>query len=152
MNGEYLKCSRCGWPNDTWDSDVCSRCEAQQGKVRRVGIVGSRNFPDLWMVSAFVSTLPLGAVVVSGGAQGVDTMAAAAALDRNLEVEIHRPVWKLPNGTTDRGAGFKRNKTIVDRSTELWAFIYNRSKGTLNTMEWAKRLGKPLTVVAVEEK
>lgn len=118
--------------------------------IRRVAVVGSRAWPDLWIVTAFVSTLEPGTVVVSGGADGVDSAAERAAKEFGLETEILRPVW-YRNGALDRGAGFRRNKTIVDRSTEVHAFVYNQSRGTLNTVQWAKVLGKPVKVYTLND-
>lgn len=117
---------------------------------RRCAIIGSRAWPDLWFVESFVSTLEPGTVVVSGGAKGVDSAAVAAAKDLGLETEVHEPVW-YRNGALDRGAGFRRNRIIVQRSTEVVAFIYNKSKGSENTVQQAKALGKKVRVFRMEE-
>jgi hypothetical protein len=50
----------------------------------RVGVVGSRSFPALGLVSLFVASLPAGCVVVSGGCRGVDSVAQVAAEARGL--------------------------------------------------------------------
>lgn len=54
------------------------------GTEEVVAIVGSRAHPRIELVADFVATLPEGAVVVSGDAEGVDRAAALAALGRRL--------------------------------------------------------------------
>ena len=59
-----------------------------------VGIVGSREFPQLERVADFVRKLAAkypGAVVVSGGARGVDRAGEAAAERGGLEIISFRP-------------------------------------------------------------
>jgi predicted Rossmann fold nucleotide-binding protein DprA/Smf involved in DNA uptake len=41
----------------------------------RIGIVGSREFPQLKLVDFFINDLPMGVTIVSGGAKGVDSYA-----------------------------------------------------------------------------
>ena len=60
----------------------------------RVAIVGSREYRDLDAVTRFVAKLCKkypGAIIVSGGARGVDEAAEAAALDCGLGVISYRP-------------------------------------------------------------
>lgn len=59
-----------------------------------VGIVGSRDFPSLDAVERWISALATkhpGAVIVSGGARGVDRTAERMASSRGLEVVSFRP-------------------------------------------------------------
>ena len=43
--------------------------------MKRLGIVGSRHFPARDGVGSFVASLPPDTVIVSGGAEGVDSWA-----------------------------------------------------------------------------
>ena len=52
----------------------------------KIAIVGSRDFPQLERIDAFVDSLSPGDVVVSGGARGVDSRAERRARARGLEV------------------------------------------------------------------
>ena len=116
----------------------------------RLGIVGSRSFPRLDLVVAYVESLPKGTVVVSGGAIGVDLIAQTTAKECGLEVFPCDP-------DPDRGiAGlFERNTRIVQVSDVLVAFITHCRKcppgrcrrggwthGTSDTVEKAQRVGK----------
>jgi hypothetical protein len=49
-----------------------------------VAVVGSRDFPSLIHVRRYIANLPAGAIVVSGGARGVDRTAEEEALECGL--------------------------------------------------------------------
>lgn len=118
--------------------------------VKRIAIVGSRTpkspsndeqvaeFAIIERhVRALVWKLEPGSVVVSGGAHGVDRIAAESARLRGLVVVEHLPDW-----SKGRGAGMTRNTTIVEDATEVHAFPSSWSRGTWDTIEKAQRAGK----------
>lgn len=119
----------------------------------RVAVVGARPVPD-WMPShalflrlveaaaRFVRTLPPGAVVVSGGAAGVDTAARDSARARGLEVVEHVPDYAAHG----KRAPLVRNAAIVDDCDELHAFPAPWSRGTWHAVRLAKAAGKMVTV------
>lgn len=118
----------------------------------RIAIIGSRDYPHLRDVSAFVAGLAPGTTVVSGGAPGVDRMAVAAARYRGLGVEEYRPDY----ARLGRRAPLVRNATIVERVERLVAFWDLRSNGIAYTLLLARAKGIPITVFgakaeAVEE-
>ena len=108
-----------------------------------VAVVGSRDFSDLEQVRRFVDTLPENAVVVSGGARGVDRTAEAAARARGLLVETSLPNWKR----FGRSAGFVRNFANIRRADRVVAFWDRQSRGTAHSIGIARQMNKPLTVV-----
>lgn len=119
-----------------------------------VAIVGSRNFPNLELVRAFVRGLPENSWVISGGAFGVDSTAEITALDRNLWVASYRPEkdgvqyrirlyeWNPHGDTLEATVGFAdtfvkaahmRNQLIVDRAvSESGAVVAYRAEGKSN--------------------
>lgn len=105
--------------------------------MRKIAIVGSRNYPKLFLVEEFIQQLPLDCIIVSGGAAGVDITAEKVAQKRNLSVEIYYPDWSL-----GKRAGFLRNKTIVDSSDEVWAWWDEVSRGTKSSIDLAIKAGK----------
>ena len=107
-----------------------------------VGIVGSRAYPAPQYVRAFVNALDAASTVVSGGAPGVDTVAADAAHERGLAVTIFLADWDKH----DRKAGPLRNKQIVDASDQIIAFWDGKSRGTLNSILLATNAGKPVKI------
>lgn len=108
------------------------------GGLVRVAIVGSRDYADLRRVAEYVKTLPSDTVIVSGGAVGVDTTAAVAARKRGLIVEEYLPNYALYG----RHAPIIRNGDIVSHADFIAAFWDGKSRGTKNTIDRAKRLGK----------
>lgn len=115
----------------------------------RVAIVGSRRRTDRAAVEAAVAELPIGTVVVSGGATGPDTWAAEAARVRGYAVVVHRP--DLPDGLRGRWDAarryYARNQAIVDDCDRLIAFpAPDRKGGTEDTIRRALCAGKPLDI------
>jgi len=96
-------------------------------------------------VREYVRSLPAGTIVVSGGASGVDQCAEAEAKACGLNVEIHYPQWRGPNGF-NRGAGFARNRAIVHAADAVTAFWDEVSRGTRHTIDVTLEMGKPLIV------
>lgn len=108
----------------------------------KVAIVGTRDWPNPEEVVSFVSRLKWDTTVISGGACGVDTIAATAAVKRGLQIKIFTADWD----TYGRAAGPIRNKEIVDAADGVIAFWDGVSRGTLSTIEFAKAAGKPVIV------
>ncbi|MDX2272647.1 MAG: SLOG family protein [Cyanobacteriota bacterium] len=59
----------------------------------RVAVVGSRTYWDLKAVRDFITQLPEGCTVISGGARGVDQTAEQAARARGILVQIYPADW-----------------------------------------------------------
>ncbi len=108
----------------------------------RVAIVGSRDYPDIDHVLAYVRLLPPESVVVSGGARGVDEAAEAAALECGHRVESIAADWK----NRGRRAGPERNAKVVERADRVVAFWDGKSRGTLDTIRKAVAAGKQCAV------
>jgi hypothetical protein len=94
-------------------------------------------------VVEYVMSLPEGSVVVSGGAIGVDSVAAEAARSRGLEVVEHLPDYERHGG---KMAPLVRNILIVDDSDEIIAFPAPWSTGTWHAVGVARDKGKTLCV------
>ena len=108
----------------------------------RVAIVGSRGWRDLGAVKSLIASLPDDAVVISGGALGVDSAAELFALSRGLTTLVYTPDWEKHS----RKAGYMRNRTIVENADRVVAFWDGKSKGTQHTINIAKELGVPCEV------
>lgn len=108
-----------------------------------IAIVGSRHFPDLDLVRAHVQSLPSNAVIVSGGASGVDTVAVEEAKLLGLGTIVYKADWKA----FGRRAGAIRNQLIVDSATSIVAFWDNESKGTKITIDMATKANKPIQII-----
>lgn len=112
------------------------------GLPERVAIVGSRDFPDLEAVRAYVRALPRGTVIVSGGARGVDRAAAQEGRRLGLEVVELFADWDR----LGRRAGIVRNRRVLDFCDRVVAFWDGVSRGTRDVIEEARRRGIPVEV------
>ena len=109
------------------------------GKGERVAIIGSREGVDADCVREYVRALPAGTVVISGGARGVDSVAATEAKKMGLEVREWLPDYEK----FGRLAPLCRNQNIVDDSDRVVAFWNGGSRGTKNAIDLAQKAGKP---------
>ena len=115
-----------------------------------IGIVGSRRWKNREDIEDLVNTLAADTTVVSGGARGVDTWAATAALQRGLKVVEFLPELP-PNGSPKweyTKAYYARNRQIAEYCDVVYAFVASdRKGGTENTIKHAKELGTPVNII-----
>ena len=115
----------------------------------KLAIVGSRNYPreqytcfcqhvDSWIAGHQPPSL-----IVSGGAQGADLLAARYAVEHKIPLKVFRPDWN----THGRAAGPIRNTLIVKECDAVIAFPLGDSVGTWDTVNKGKRCGKEVTVI-----
>ncbi len=111
----------------------------------RIAVVGSRNISLSFerFYELLCDLLPDNATaVVSGGARGVDRLAAQFAKLHNLPVTEHLPDYDA----FGRIAPLVRNRTIVDDADFIVAVWDGKSRGTLNTIDYTLECNKPLVV------
>jgi hypothetical protein len=110
----------------------------------RIGIVGSRTFDNYELLVNTLSIFAEGIdVIVSGGAQGADSLAAKYANDLEVDCLVLKPDWDK-NG---KSAGFIRNQQIVDASDMIIAFWDGKSKGTEDLINKARIAKKPTFII-----
>jgi len=111
----------------------------------KIAIVGSRTFDDYNLLSDIVGRFAAHYVkvtIVSGGATGADLLAKRFAEDSGFDYLEFLPDWdKL-----GKKAGFVRNEDIIKSSDVVFAFWDGVSKGTANSLNWAKKMRKPTTI------
>lgn len=86
--------------------------------------------------------------IITGGARGVDACARRYAEETGIRYREFLPEYNKYG----RAAPILRNKQIVEYADIVVAFWDGKSKGTMNTIETAKKLGKRVIVHFVEEK
>ncbi len=87
--------------------------------------------------------------VYSGDAPGIDQMTEDWAISRGYKFEAIPAVWQLPDGSTDRGAGMKRNEILIAKGTHVVAFWDGKSTGTKHSSGLAKELNKTRMIVPI---
>ena len=84
--------------------------------------------------------------IVSGGALGVDSIAAEYAREHGLELVVIRPDYTSVSESR-RFAPLLRNTDIVTQSDYCIFFWDGRSRGTSHTITEARRLGRHGVVI-----
>jgi NAD(P)-dependent dehydrogenase (short-subunit alcohol dehydrogenase family) len=111
--------------------------------MTRVAIVGSRHYPDLERVAAYVRGLSPTASLVTGSASGVDAAATRVARERGLPVLVLGASFEE---LRDASAAASRNQRLVDQCDVLVAFWDGSSEGTRRTVDRALDSGKEVHV------
>lgn len=115
---------------------------------RRVAVVGSRSFRALHLVRDLVLALPVDTTVVSGHAAGVDVVAEIVARQRDLPTVVH-PVRRAADGVLVdpfTKAAMARNTLVADDSDDGDAFVNAESRGTWDTVQKLRGLGKVVRI------
>lgn len=115
----------------------------RKARIVKVAIVGSRKWTDEKRIVKYIKDLPKDSVIVSGGAQGVDQTAIYWAKFFALETKVYLPDWNKHG----KSAGMIRNSLIVEDCDRLVAFWNGKSKGTKDSIDKARKAGKPVEVI-----
>jgi predicted Rossmann fold nucleotide-binding protein DprA/Smf involved in DNA uptake len=103
-----------------------------------VAVVGSRGVRSCKALTVRLAELAPDQVV-SGGAEGVDTLAASWARAHGVPLLELRPDYAAHGPTA---ATHVRNAEIVKRASLVLVVWDGKSKGTLSTLKAARRLGR----------
>ena len=110
----------------------------EKDKNKVVAVVGSRGVKSCAALARRLAELEP-TQVVSGGATGVDTLAAEWARTHGVPLLELRPDYATHGPTA---APHVRNAEIVRQAALVLVVWDGRSKGTLSTLRAARRLGR----------
>jgi predicted Rossmann fold nucleotide-binding protein DprA/Smf involved in DNA uptake len=111
-------------------------------KIMKLAIIGSRNLN----VENIGDYIPSGVTeIVSGGAKGIDTLAAQYARGKGIVLTEFLPDY----ARYGKGAPIVRNKQIAEYADAVLAFWDGKSKGTADSIRRFRKLGKPIKVVLI---
>lgn len=110
----------------------------------KVGVIGSRGFNDNELLCSVLDEHQI-SCIVSGGAEGADTLAGLYASERRIKTEIYKPHWNMYG----KRAAAVRNRQIVEASDYIIAFWDGKSPGTKMTIGMAQKVGKNVIVIDV---
>ena len=124
----------------------------------KLAIIGTREFNNYGIMKDILISLITSNVnvieIISGGAKGADTLAEQFAKEKDIPTKIFLPEWDNidhPDAIVktnrlrkkyDAGAGFRRNKLIIERADSVVAFWDGKSNGTKHSLNIAKKLKK----------
>jgi len=113
----------------------------------KLAVVGSRTFSDYTFLGQVIDRLSIEkglciSTIVSGGARGVDSMAAIYAREHDIELLEFLPNYKKYG----RRAPLLRNEEIISSSDVVLALWDGKSRGTSHSINIAKEMGKELFI------
>lgn len=111
----------------------------------RVAVVGGRNFTNYTLMKNVLDSYHSKhgiSIIISGGANGADTLAEKWARERQVDYKVFVAKWDKYG----KSAGYRRNIKIVDACDIVIAFPDDKSKGTYHTIELADKALKPVWV------
>lgn len=103
-------------------------------------IAGSRGFSHFDLAPYIPSETEL---IISGGANGIDRIAEEFADQRKISKLILRPLYDRYG----KAAPLRRNQKMVDIADAVLVIWDGSSRGSKYTLEYAKKQGKPVTVI-----
>jgi len=117
-------------------------------KPKIIGIVGSRRrnstADEILLEEAFFQVYQPGDRIVSGGcSQGADAFAEVLARRHGITIIIHYARW-----ADGKASGLARNTSIARDADVLLAVVASdRTGGTEDTIDKARRFGKKITIL-----
>ena len=113
--------------------------------MAKIAIIGSRDFENYALLKTTLESFSP-TQIISGGAKGADALAERYAAEHDIELIVYKADWKQ----FGRGAGVIRNRQIVDHCDQVIAFWDGKSRGTKSSIDYAKKLGKPVLIVSFD--
>lgn len=115
----------------------------------KIAIVGSRGFNNYQLLVATVRSfikeqnIVVSPTIISGGAQGADSLAEQFAKDNNYPLVVFPAEWDKYG----KSAGYRRNVQIIDTCDVCFAFWDGKSKGTKMDIDLCHSKHKPCFVI-----
>lgn len=100
-------------------------------------IVGSRSITEFDLTNYVPDGVEL---IISGGAQGIDTLAEQYADKKRIDKLIMRPKYNIYG----KCAPLKRNEQMVEICDAVLAVWDGRSRGTRYTLDYARKKNKKI--------
>lgn len=111
--------------------------------VGKMAVIGSRSFQNFrFLCDALDEYLKDITELISGGADGADKMGARWARKRGIETRVFEP-----NHKKYKHAYHHRNRLIAEACDFVVAFWDGNSTGTKYTIDYARRIGKPVKII-----
>lgn len=109
-------------------------------------IAGTRAFNDATLMATKMKKLTQWTkptLIVSGGAQGADTLGEGWAVIHNIPITLFKAQWQMYG----KSAGFKRNEEMAQYADALVVFWDGISKGTKHMIDLARKHNLPTRII-----
>jgi len=111
----------------------------------KLAITGNKEFNNYTLFCSTLDRISDISELISGGAVGTDSKAKRYAEERNIDFLEFPPDYKLYGNE----AKFERNRSIVENCDSILAFWDGNCKGTGYTIEYGRKLKKPVRVIKI---
>lgn len=108
----------------------------------KIAVIGSRSFDDWELLQATLLEYEI-TEIISGGANGADSLAEKYAKLHGIPTKIFKPDYK----TLGKFAPLERNKAIILACDQVIAFWDGKSRGTAHALAFAEKESKTVWVV-----
>lgn len=110
----------------------------------KIAVIGSRTATTKHYEELTARLEALGATeIISGGANGADTLAERYALETGTKLTTHLPDWNKHG----KAAGPMRNHLIIDEAEQVLALWDGKSTGTADSLKKAKAQKKKVHMI-----
>ena len=107
-------------------------------------IAGSRSIAEFDLAPYIPTDTDM---IISGGAVGIDDLAEKYADKHRISKMILRPRYDLYG----KAAPLRRNEEMIQLCDRVLVIYDGKSRGTKYTIDYAKKLGKPIDVITVSD-
>ena len=112
----------------------------------RLAVIGSKDFHDYKKLRSVLDKISGITTIVSGAADGTDSLSAKFALQHNIKL-IEFPPDFVKYGEE---AKHVRDRKIVENCDKLIAFWDDKCEGTKYTIDYAKKMGIPIKIFQIQ--
>lgn len=109
----------------------------------KLAIIGSRTICNI-NIDDYIAEMPT--EIISGGAKGIDTLAADYARKNKIPLTEFLPDYEKYG----KAAPIIRNRLIIQNTDKVLAFWNGKSKGTLSSINIARKTGKPIQIIKIQ--
>ena len=113
----------------------------------KVIVAGSRDFCDLSLVKEAFKDLEGVTEIISGGANGADSLGEIYAENNDIKLTVMNADWDQYG----KGAGHIRNGQMAEYGDMAVIFWDSVSKGTENMIKQMKKFKKPCVIIRYTE-
>lgn len=111
----------------------------------KLAVIGSKQFTDYSKLKSVLDSISGISVIISGGAQGTDTLAKHYSFQNKIEFLEFPPDYKKYGNK----AKHIRDRKIVEHCDRVIAFWDGNCDGTKYTMNYARQQDKSVTIIKV---